>query len=70
MTHDKDYAQRAFRVGVLAAMDESARSIFGGAIPAAYENREGSTDADLPEIFQLVDAQLERLSERYNRGGT
>jgi hypothetical protein len=58
MIHNQDDAQDTFRRAVLAAMDDAAREIFGGQVL-------GATDADLPHFFPALDAQLERLSQRF-----
>lgn len=63
MTNDLDYAQECFRNAVLEAMDKAAREIFGDAV---NRNDCGATDADLPEIFPAVDAQLMRLCIRFD----
>lgn len=63
MTNDLVTAREIFRNHVLEAMDTAAREIFGDMIK---RNDAGATDADLPKIFPCLDAQLERLSERYH----
>lgn len=64
MITKKDDAREAFRNIVLKAMDEAARDIFGERI---NRNDAGATDGDLPHIFPALDAQLDRLAERYGQ---
>lgn len=58
MLDDLERAQEAFRGAVLKAMDEAAREIFGGKVI-------GAEDGDLPDLFPVLDAQLLRLSARF-----
>lgn len=56
-TQDLDKAKDAFRDRVLAALDEAAEEVFGQSL--------GAKDADLPEIFKCIDAQMQRLAVRF-----
>jgi 3-hydroxyacyl-CoA dehydrogenase len=62
---DKDTVQYTFRDGVLAALDLIARDVFAN-VPKAQRNDTGASDADLPELFKSIDAQVERLCARYD----
>ena len=59
---NREDARDTFRQAVLEAMDKAAREIFG---PAVTRNDCGATDADLPQLFQALDAQLETVAERF-----
>jgi hypothetical protein len=62
---DKDTIQDAFRDRLLTALDEIARDVFFH-VPKAQRNDAGASDADLPELFKSIDAQVERLCARYD----
>jgi hypothetical protein len=62
---DKDTVQDAFRDGILTALDAIARDVFAH-IPKAQRNDTGASDADLPELFMSIDAQVKRLCARYD----
>lgn len=61
---NRNNTREAFRQAVLAAMDDAAQSLFGH-LPACGSHSQGATDTDLPELFKGIDAQLDRLCERY-----
>lgn len=63
---DKDTVQDKFRVAVLAALDETARDVFGKLGFAVVGNGPGAADADLPELFRDIDRHVERLCARYD----
>jgi len=62
MTHDYDEACKIFRGKVLAAMDAAMLEIIGD---GETQPDCGATDADLPEIFNALDAQLVRAAKRH-----
>lgn len=47
---------------VLAALDNYVRETM------SHHAASGATDADLPDLFRAIDAQLERLAARINDG--
>lgn len=61
---EREEQRDAFREAVLLAMDAAAMAIFGD-IAAKAKGGIGATDADLPELFPVIDAQLDRLRSRY-----
>jgi hypothetical protein len=65
ITLDRDTTLEPFRQAVLEALDKTAREVFAH-FPLAARNDTGATDADLPELFKGIDAQVERLCQRYN----
>jgi hypothetical protein len=62
---DKDTVQDAFRDGILLALDKIAERAFEN-IPTLPRRAAGASDADLPELFRTIDAQVERLCARYD----
>ena len=65
MMMNREAARETFRAHILAAMDEVGAAMFGE-LPTCGAHSQGATDADLPELFKGLDAQLDRLCERYN----
>jgi hypothetical protein len=52
-----------FRDKLLDALDEASDAAFGMVVPV--HRARGWTDADLPELFKTIDAQVERLAARF-----
>lgn len=57
-----DKAREIWREEILAAMDKAARRIYGRKIT---RNDCGAIDADLPELFKALDAQLDKVDSRF-----
>lgn len=65
MIMNRDTTREKFRQAILAALDDVAQDVFGE-LPLCGSHSQGAIDADLPELFRGIDAQLDRLCERYN----
>lgn len=56
----RDEVRETFRTAVLSALDGAAREVF-----AAAGTAPGATDGDLPALFRIIDAHVEKLAERH-----
>jgi hypothetical protein len=76
-TVDRETATETFRLRVLAALDEAAQEVFADRLSAyntaadifgtsTLRDACGATDQELPVLFPAIDAQLERVAERYD----
>lgn len=66
MTHQmhRDHAREEFRDRVLHAMDIAMNNLCDQLGIQHRRNDIGATDADLPELFDILDDQLERCCIR------
>lgn len=64
-TINRDYVREVFRERVLEALDSAARQVFPHTRKTS-RNDIGANDSDLPALFRAIDAQLDRLCERYD----
>lgn len=58
---DREAVREAMRLAVLDALDKTARYYFRH----GDDLQPGADDSDLPELFRVIDAQTERLFNRY-----
>lgn len=57
---NRDYVRDVFREAVLKGLDLATRQTFD-----PPQTNAGATDADLPRLFKAIDAQVDRLADRF-----
>lgn len=62
----RDEAIEIFRDEMLLALDKAAIKVFPDVAKAFPNNDHGATDADLPNLFKVLDKHFDVLVERFN----
>ena len=64
-TMNREKVRDTFRNAILRALDEASQEVFEG-FTKLPKRTQGATDGDLPELFRGIDAQIDRLCNRYD----